>query len=212
MVVGQSSEPSAPEEDLPFWSSYHRTSSIDARSPTGFIPLSSMAPPRASSPRCFVWTNEKGYDDIAIKINATNPPLCVAHAVNNNGLVVGTYWRADNTTSAFSYYAATGRVTDLGRVTGVKNTEARGVSDVGEVVGWGLEVGAIYWSGFARWEAIADSEIAESINSRAQVAGLAKSTQFRSQPVVWTPGSAHGIWTPMPLGYLTNLLTHYVGA
>jgi probable HAF family extracellular repeat protein len=159
-----------------------------------------MAPPRAVKPRCFAWSPTDGYIDIGLQLNATNPPMCVAHALNDNGLVVGTYWRSDNTTSAFSYYIATGRVVDLGGLTGIANTEARGVSAVGEVIGWGLGAGVIYWSGFARWEVIADSEVAESINSRGQIAGMAKGTQFRSTPVVWTPGSAHGQWTNMPLG------------
>jgi len=128
----------------------------------------------------FLWANGV-YDDIGSHFNWT---FSVANGINEKGQVVGTYWRADNTTAAFIYDSNTRQLKDLG-VGHENDTQGHAISELGEVVGWGLGYGAVWFDATGKLHAIPRSETCEAINERGEIAGSALGVSILSDPVIW---------------------------
>jgi len=138
------------------------------------------APPHDT--RAFVW--ESGvFDDIGTHFNWT---FSVTNGINSKGQVVGTYWRVDNSTSAFVYDSTTRALRDLGAAYPRNDTQGHAISDNGEVVGWGAGMGAVLWDVNGKLVVIPESETSEAINQRGDIAGSALGGHFLSDPAIWT--------------------------
>lgn len=150
--------------------------------------------------RAFLWSSGTGFLDLGSLAGT----FSTAHAISENGSVVGTTAvRYGAGSSAFLYTPGTG-MQDLSVLTGTQLYSARSVNSRGDVLADIPNVGAAVWNQATGFRVVPplvagrpQSGNGFAINERGWVVGVDASQNGRSHAFLWVPGSS-----PVDLGVL----------
>ena len=117
-----------------------------------------------------------------------------AYGINNSGQVVGEFSTGSSYPSGFgtrhAFLYSGGSMLDLGTLSGGTSSDANGINNLGQVVGW-ADVGSGAWHAFlydgGTMQDLGtlsgdDSSVAQAINDRGQVVGYAYNSTGSSAP------------------------------
>jgi probable HAF family extracellular repeat protein len=159
-------------------------------------------------------------NDRPLTVSSSDPTVAVAWAIDTRGIVAGvaegltTITVTSEGLTAFALLqvdppeSSPFAATDLGTLGGA-SSEAYGINDVGEIVGW-ASITSGRRRAFLRTASGAmvdlgtlggNSSQAEDVNNGGQVVGSAADASGRSRPFLWTPSSPdHTLGAMVPLG------------